>query len=247
MIKSKLWDMVVSFFQSRKTKNAIHEHPSSTYTKTLFAPSYDTASIITSKWAQSWAIGNVVLHIGSKAAHAEAVSVVRKRTPFGAHRLLFFVGHGHYGALLTAPKLGKLSTVVKDSRHGCMLDRDDLPLETEGIHCVAWSCYSGRDFGARYNMLKSCKFLGFNDFISMMVQRRESESLWSGTIENLFKRVSSRGSLTTDDPTWLRNKLLELRAAIKDGRIDTGPHNRLNTMFLKANAKRVCFHERKEI
>jgi hypothetical protein len=157
-------------------------------------------------------------------------------------KLIMFAGHGKPTGLLTEPSIGKSSSPVSTAEHGCLVDAEDIVEGLRGLHIAAWACDAGSYFGARIATLGESGFLGFSGPVSFTINHDESEHLWSELIGEFFRRIAEIGNIGDGDAEWLREKLLDTRRAIDDGRIKTGKHDLMNRSFLFAAAKNVAVH-----
>lgn len=209
--------------------------------KIIVAPAYDDGTVAMSKWVSSLSVGDVVLCLGGEARHERIVALLREPSP--DRRLLIFAGHGKASGLLTEPSLGKSNSPLGVGRHGCLIDTEDVDQAWKGLHVVAWACEAGIYLGPRIASLKDSAFLGFIGALNLVINHAESEQdVWLPAMRNLFMRIAARGYIESHDAEWLQQSLLEVRKKIKEGAINTGVHNRINTTFLKAAAKNTIVH-----
>lgn len=226
----RTWSSIKSFFGRRP--------PPAHF---LFAPSYDAATVATSKWVLNWALEDVQVFTGNDARHHQAIMLIEELRAEPA--MLIFVGHGKAAGLLTKPSLGKQGSPISGPTHGCLLDTEDIKPGWKGLQIVAWACEAGAYFGPSLTATKGCRFLGFNGPVNMVINHEPSTTLvWSPIMKGLIVRILERRAIESHDAEWLQNALMEVRARIKAGTIDTGLNNRWNTMFLKRAAKNAVVH-----
>lgn len=200
----------------------------------VLAPSYDDCTEATSRWATNWRIAECNVCRGVRVTHSWLVGILAQSAPL----VILFVGHGFRDGLLTGPGLGKKDIAVKETQHGILLESGDLEELEREIHVVAWCCLAGSQFGLLFGGSGKRSFLGFDRWIGVTFGRDESELLWSDLISQTFQRVTRRGRVSRLDDQWLSKLLEDRRRSIRSGELTTGPHDRINTMFLK-RAKRA--------
>jgi len=221
----------------KRIRQAIRKRKASDF-GALVAPAYDPLTRRTSTWAHSWNLQDVALYRRGDARHQEALTLIT-RTQSQAN-LFFFVGHGSPSGLFTDPQIGKVPSPISNRYHGCLLDTDDLVDSIRDLHVVAWSCDSGRYFGQRVAAIPGSAFLGFNGKVNLVFNDPDSERLWGTAMRLVFERVRMNRGIRQTDKAWLRKFLLELRDKIASGEVNTGHYNRINSMFLKSAARRIC-------
>lgn len=207
----------------------------------LFVPTYDDGTKTMARWIRAGHTKNLTLHLGRDATHQAALAVLGNSEV--TTKLLIFVGHGTAGGLLTERGIGKASSPICYGVHECLLDTDDLLPTMRDVHIVGWACSAGGHFGQRVAMLNASGYLGFDGPLDIVINHEPSEQhVWSPVLLELVERVCGRGKVESHDAEWLTHQLLDRRKAIKERRIDTGVHNRINSMFLKRAAKRAVVH-----
>lgn len=211
--------------------------------RSLFAPAYDQVTRRMSSWAARWDLGPLERYLGGHASYRKARETLRGS--MGGRRILFFVGHGSFSALLTAPRLGRKGAGEGAGTHGYLLDVSDLGA-VRNLHCTAWACRSGKNLGEELGSRAGGAFLGFKDDIAMTINHAPSEQLWESAIVQTFRAVAQNGGISREHGEMLRNVLTNLRREIKSGRRDTGLHDPFNAMFLKRAARLVTCYVREE-
>jgi hypothetical protein len=202
----------------------------------LFAPSHDKATRKTAAWARDFDSGGLSKRIGRDATAKNARDFVASSPHL---KILLFLGHGRSFGLITEAGLGKRSSFEEEIGDACLMDCADLDADVQNLHCVAWSCWSGLEFGEKYKSQQMCGFLGFVDILSFTINRAESEYLWRGMIFSTFREVLDQNGVLPHHAATLRKRLLDARRDIIAGRLNTGVHNKFNRMCLRHAAQSV--------